>query len=90
MGPASSSVYVITASSNDDDIDTELATDDGVVWQPDADEIVHQIIVTITDEDKPISDIILKGEFERFVVTIQNAAGERPITNKVNISVSKH
>ena len=84
MGPMSTTSYTITASSNDEDIETILSTNDGQSWQPDNDELVHRLVVTISNEDETISDVILKGEYMRFVVTIQNMAGERPITNKVN------
>jgi len=84
MGPLSTTSFTITASSNYDEIDALLATEDGLSWRPDDIELVHQIIITIVDQDKPISDIIMKGEYKRFVVTIQDGAGERPVTNKVD------
>jgi len=89
MGPTSTTSYTITASSNADGIDTVISTDDGVSWQPDDDDIVHQIVVTIVDEEKPISDVILKGEYEKFEVTIVDMAGDRPITNKVDSRLRK-
>ena len=83
MGPLSTTVYTIKASSNDDNIDKMLSTEDDLRWQPDDSDIVHQITVTIADKDKPITDVIMKGSYQKFEVTIVDSAGDRPITNKV-------
>ena len=87
MGPLSTTTYTIKASSNDEDIESALDAEDDKSWQPDDSDIVHQITVTIADEDKSITDVILKGVYEKFEVTIVDSAGDRPVTNKVGTSL---
>lgn len=61
----------VTVSSNpEDDIDKVLKSDDDEVWRPDDSDKTPQITVTVTEEEEPITDIIVNGEFEEFVVTV--------------------
>jgi len=61
----------ITVNSNpEENIDDVLSDVDGQYWQPDQNEPRPQITVTLTEEEKPITDIIVIGQYDKFVVTI--------------------
>jgi hypothetical protein len=61
----------ITVSSNpEDNIDEILSKDDEQSWKPDDSDETPEITVTVTEEEEPITDVIVNGEFEEFVVTV--------------------
>jgi hypothetical protein len=63
----------ITVSSNtQDDIDYIISEVDGQYWQPDDTETQPEITVTITEDEKLITDIIVVGDYAKYVVTIFN------------------
>ena len=68
----------ITVSSNPkSDIDDILSGEpDSKNWQPDEDDTNPEITITITEEEKPITDVVISGEFENFVVIIYNDENE--------------
>ena len=53
-----------------DDIDDVLSEIDSMYWEPKSNGLQPEITVTITEEEKPITDIIVTGDYEKFVVTI--------------------
>jgi len=64
----------ITVSSNPKPNIEDIITGepDSESWQPDDKDTKPEITITITEEEKPITDIVVTGEYEIFVVTIYN------------------
>ncbi|KAK2138675.1 hypothetical protein LSH36_2467g00002 [Paralvinella palmiformis] len=62
---------MISVTSNEDDnVEELLKLSDQKYWAPEEDDKEPEITVTVTEEEEPITDIIVIGEFEEFTVTI--------------------
>ena len=75
--------YVITASSKMDNIENVLSEEDDLVWQPDEDDQMPELAVTMPDEDRLISEVNLIGQYKEFVIKIGNKAGETLLDDEV-------
>lgn len=63
----------ITVSSNPtDDIEEVLSTVDELYWKPTDNDDTPVITITVTEEEEPVTDIIVNGVFEEFIVTVLN------------------
>jgi hypothetical protein len=77
----------ITVSSNPtDDIEKVLSTVDELYWTPDDTDKTPEITVTVTEEEEPITDIIVNGVYEEFVVTLLDNDDKPVVENKVSLT----
>jgi len=77
----------ITVSSNpEDNIDDVLSSVDDQYWTPETTDTKRQITVTVTEEEEPITDIIVDGEFEKFVVTVLDKDDKQVVKDQVSIT----
>ena len=77
----------ITVSSNPtDDIEKVLSTVDELYWTPDDTDETPEITVTVTEEEEPITDIIVNGVFEEFVVTVLDKDDKPLVEDEVSFT----
>ena len=75
----------ITVSSNPgDDIEETLSKDDDIYWKPDESDDKPEITVEVTEEEEPITDVIVNGEFEEFTVTVLDKDDKPLVEEKVS------
>ena len=66
-----------------EDIPSVLSSVDGSYWEPSETEPAPEITVMLEEEKKPITDIIVIGEYEVFYVTLFDES-DSPIEKKVS------
>jgi hypothetical protein len=77
----------ITVSSNPtDDIEKVLSAVDELYWTPDDTDKTPEITGTVTEEEEPITDIIVNGVYEEFVVTLLDNDDKPVVENKVSLT----
>lgn len=78
----------ITVSSNpEDDIDEILSKDDDQSWEPEDTDDKPEITVTVTEEEEPVTDVIVNGEFEEFVVTVLDKDDKPVVKEEVSFRI---
>jgi hypothetical protein len=77
---------MISVTSNEDDnVEELLKLSDQKYWAPEEDDKEPEITVTVTEEEEPITDIIVIGEFEEFTVTILDKDDNVIVDDEVSV-----